>query len=179
MLKGDVVTLRPIEEADLETIYRLQVNVEARGDYFPRFVESAVGLRKQYQENGFWSRDGGAMAIVDNATRNIIGELFFFRTVPYMSELEIGYINFDPEARSKGAITEALGLATNYFFETLSFNRIRLVIATENKASRRVAEKNGYRHEGTMRACWFQKGRYMDGELYAITRADLESAAEA
>lgn len=175
MLKGEVVTIRPIEEADLDALYRLQVNVEARGDYFPCFVESAVGMRKQYQENGFWSRDGGAMAIVDDAAGNIIGELFFFKTVPYLSELEIGYINFDPESRSKGAITEALRLATNYLFETLPVNRIRLVIATENKASRRVAEKNGYRHEGTMRGCWFQKGRFLDGELYAITREDMTS----
>ncbi len=173
MLKGDVITLRPIEEGDLETIYRLQLDVEARGPWFPHSVESLTGLKKEYQENGFWTGKRGAILMIDNATNQIIGELFFFPTVDYLSELEIGYIVFDTKSRKKGATTEALRLLTEYLFDIRTVNRIRLVIATDNAGSRRVAEKNGYRHEGTMRAAWFNGGKYIDGELYAITRGDL------
>ena len=34
------------------------------------------------------------------------------------------------------------------------FNRIRLVILPENAASRRLAEKCGFRHEGTARQAY-------------------------
>ena len=178
MLKGDVVTLRPIEERDLETIYRLQLDVEARGPWFPRGVESLQHLQKEYSEHGYWGEKFGSILIVDNGSERIIGQMFYFQTVDYMSELEIGYIVFDTSARKKGATTEALRLLTDHLFDVRPVNRIRLVIATENLASRRVAEKNGYRHEGTMRGGWFNGGRgeaqYIDGELYAITRQDLK-----
>lgn len=177
MLKGEVVTIRPIEERDLETIYHLQLDVEARGPWFPRGVESLRGLQKDYQEHGFWGEKFGSVLIVDNATDKIIGQMFYFQTVDYMSELEIGYIVYDTGSRKRGATTEALRLLTDYLFDIRPVNRIRLVIATENKASRRVAEKNGYIHEGTMRGGWFNGGRgqpeYIDGELYAITRGDI------
>jgi RimJ/RimL family protein N-acetyltransferase len=177
MLKGEVVTLRPIEEGDLETLYRLQLDVEARGPWFPRGVESEHKLRKDYAEHGFWGEKFGSILMTEAGAGRIIGQMFYFETVDYMSELEIGYIVFDTGARKKGATTEALRLLTDYLFDVRPVNRIRLVIATENAASRRVAEKNGYRHEGTMRGGWFNGGRgqaeYMDGELYAITRGDL------
>jgi RimJ/RimL family protein N-acetyltransferase len=169
--------VRPIEENDLETLYRLQLDVEARGPWFPRSVESLHALRKDYNEHGFWGEKFGSVVIIDNATDKIIGQMFYFTTVDYMAELEIGYILFDTAARKKGATTEALRLLTDHLFDVRQINRIRLVIATENAASRRVAEKNGYRHEGTMRGGWFNGGRgqadYLDGELYAITRGDL------
>lgn len=177
MLKGEVVTLRPIEEGDLDTLYRLQLNVEARGEFFPRWPQSLAQLRKQFEEDGLFTIDHGALAIVDNATGAIVGELFYFPTVQYMQELEIGYIVFDTSVRGKGYTTEAVKLMTRFVFETKMVGRIRLVIATENKASRRVAEKAGYRHEGTMRGGWFNAGRWLDGELYAITRSDLTAAS--
>jgi [ribosomal protein S5]-alanine N-acetyltransferase len=178
MLKGKVVTLRPIEEGDLKTIYHMQLDVEARGQWFPRGVESLRQLHKDYEEHGFWGEKFGSILIVDNNSAKIIGQMFYFNTVDYMSELEIGYIVFDTNARKKGATTEALKLLTDHLFDVRPVNRIRLVIATENVASRRVAEKNGYVHEGTMRGGWFNGGRgeaqYIDGELYAITRQDLK-----
>jgi RimJ/RimL family protein N-acetyltransferase len=172
MLKGNVITLRPIEEGDLETLYRLQLNVEARGDYFPQWPQSLSELRKQFAENGMWTNDGGAVVMVDNVSGAIVGELFFFPTVQYMQEMEIGYIVFDTSARGRGVTTEAVQLMTRFLFETKMIGRVRLVIATDNKASRRVAEKAGYKHEGTMRGGWFNKGRWLDGELYAMVRAD-------
>ncbi len=174
MLKGEVVTLRPIEESDLETLYRLQLNVEARGEFFPRWPQSLPQLRKQFQEDGMFTTESGALVMVDNSTGAIVGELFYFPTVQYMQELEIGYIVFDTSVRGRGYTTEALRLMTRFVFETKMVGRIRLVIATDNKASRRVAEKAGYHHEGTMRGGWFNAGRWLDGELYAITRADAQ-----
>jgi RimJ/RimL family protein N-acetyltransferase len=173
------VTLRPIEEADLETLYRLQLNIEARGEFFPNWPMSLADLRKQFQENGAFTNDGGAVLMIDNDTGAIVGELFFFPTVQYMQEMEIGYIVFDTSVRGKGITTEAVQLMTRFLFDNKMIGRIRLVIATGNKPSRRVAEKAGYKHEGTMRGGWFNKGQWLDGELYAMTRSDLANGTQA
>lgn len=177
MLTGKNITLRPIEEGDLDTLYRLQLNIEARGEFFPRWPQSFAQLRKQFHEDGMFTNDHGALVMVDNASGAIVGEVFYFPTVPYMQEMEIGYIVFDTSVRGKGYTTEALTLMTRFLFETKIIGRIRLVIATDNKASRRVAEKAGYKHEGTMRGGWFNAGRWLDGELYAITRSDVAGSA--
>jgi len=105
----------------------------------------------------------------------IIGEIMFFRTVPYMDELEIGYRLFGKQHWSKGATTEALRLLTRYLFESRNVNRIRLCIDVENGGSLKVAQKGGYKHEGTMRGCMYHRGRHHDMELYAILRTDVLS----
>ena len=57
-----------------------------------------------------------------------------------------------------------------------NINRIRLCIDTDNKGSRRVAEKNGYKHEGTQRGAFYHRGRHHDMELYAILKEEALSS---
>lgn len=172
MLKGKVITLRPVEEGDLPQLYEHILDVDNRGDFYPRSIQTLAELRKELTTTGFWSREFGLLLLIDKAEK-VIGQIVWFKTVQYMDELEIGYIVYDTTARRSGAMTEALGLLTDYLFDTKPVNRIRLCIATENKASRGVAEKGGYIHEGTQRGCFFNRGRYHDMELYAMIRSDL------
>lgn len=64
-------------------------------------------------------------------------------------------------------------MLTRYLFETKRMNRIRLIIHPENLVSRRLAERCGYRHEGTARGAWFNEGVHHDVEVYAILRAEV------
>ena len=54
-----------------------------------------------------------------------------------------------------------------------SDNRIRLVVHPDNAASRRLAEKCGFRHEGTARGAWYHKGKHQDVEIYALLHDDV------
>jgi len=175
MLKGKGITLKPITEEDLPALYEHLVNVENRGEFFPSSFTPMSQLRKELAEHGFWKDDFGSVILTDTEAGNIVGQMFWFKTVQYLNELEIGYIMYDVTNRSRGGMTEGLKLLTRYLFNIKPVNRIRLCIATENGPSRRVAEKGGYRHEGTQRGAWWNKGRIYDMELYAITRGDLES----
>ena len=49
----------------------------------------------------------------------------------------------------------------------------RLVINPDNTASRRVAEKCGFRHEGTARGAWYNNGRHHNVEIYAILHDEV------
>jgi [ribosomal protein S5]-alanine N-acetyltransferase len=173
MLKGKVITLRPVHEDDLPQLYEHILNIENRGDFYPATIQTLAELRKELNTTGFWTPTFGLLLLIDNESGKVIGQIVYFKTVQYMVELEIGYILYDTGRRKQGAMSEALQLLTRYLFDTMQVNRIRLCIETMNKASRGVAKNGGYTHEGTMRGCFFNKGRYRDMELYAITRDDL------
>lgn len=172
MLKGTSVTLRPVQPDDLPELYARHIDIDNRGNFFPRGIVAHPTFMKQYQESGFWSRDEGTLVILDRGGA-IIGHIEFFKTVNYLAEYELSYILYEPERRGQGATTEAVTLMVHYLFETKPINRIRLVIHPDNAASRRVAEKCGFRHEGTARGAWYNAGRYQDVEIYAILHDEV------
>ena len=172
MLKSKSITLRPIRDADLDQLYTYHIDIDNRGDYFPRGILAQPTFRKQFQETGFWSKEDGMLVIV-SPEDEILGHIEFFKTVNYLDEFELSYQVYAPEHRRKGVASEAVNLLVRYLFETKQVNRIRLVIHPDNLASRRLAEKCGFRHEGTARGAWYNKGSHQDVESYAILHRDV------
>lgn len=68
-----------------------------------------------------------------------------------------------------GLMTTACKYLTEYAFSELMLNRIEINACMENSSSRRVAERLGYKHEGTIRQVEFINGRYYDHVLYGMT----------
>ena len=172
MLKGKSISLRPIQDADLPQLYSFHTDIDNRGDYFPRGVLSQPAFQKEYQETGFWSINEGMLVIV-SPDDLILGHIEFFKTVNYLDEFELSYQVYGTEQRGKGVATEAVQMLVSYLFETKRVNRIRLVIHPDNLASRRLAEKCGFRHEGTARGAWYHKGKHQDVEIYALLHDDV------
>jgi [ribosomal protein S5]-alanine N-acetyltransferase len=175
MLHGEIIQLRPIRQTDLDTLYLGLNDLQNRGDYFPANIHSESWLHKRFQETGFWSEDSGMLLIINPAAA-IIGHIEFFKPVAYLDAYELSYLIYDLAERGKGATSEAVGLLTRYLFDNKKVNRLQLIIHPGNKASRRVAEKNGYLHEGTMCGAWYQQGRYHDVTIYALLRQDYDAA---
>ena len=175
MLKGKSITLRPVREADIDLLYTFHLDIDNRGDYFPRSVLSQPAFLKEFQETGFWSKEDGMLVIV-SPKDDIIGHIEFFKTVNYLDEFELSYVVYVVDQRGKGVATEAVNLLVRYLFESKRVNRIRLVIHPENRASRGLAEKCGFRHEGTARGAWYNKGKHQDVEIYAILHDDVIGA---
>jgi RimJ/RimL family protein N-acetyltransferase len=172
MLKGKSITLRPVGETDLDQLYTFHLDIDNRGEYFPRGILAQPAFHKQFQETGFWSKDDG-MLVIGSSDDEILGHIEFFKTVNYLDEFELSYQVYSPEHRGKGVATEAVNLLVRYLFETKRVNRIRLVIHPDNLASRRIAEKCGFKHEGTARGAWYNKGAHQDVEIYAILHEDV------
>lgn len=172
MLKGKRITLRPELAADLEKLYAFHTDIENRGEYYPRGIQSQPAFQKHFQENGFWGKEDGTL-VITSPEGEILGHIEFFKTVNYLDEYELAYQIYDPEQRGKGAMTEAVNLMTRYLFETKRMNRIRLVIHPGNAASRRLAEKCGFQHEGTARGAWYNNGKHQDVEIYAILHEEV------
>lgn len=177
MLNSEEITLRPMRESDLDQFYEYHRDISNRGRYFPIGVMAEPVLRKRFAETGFWQDEEGMLLIVDGDDQ-LAGHIEFFQTVSYLDELELSYHIYSEEYTGKGIATEAVRLMTNYLFERKKNNRIRLIIHPQNVASRRVAEKCGYRHEGTARGAWFHRGENQDVEVYAILRGEFEELSQ-
>lgn len=172
MLKGKSITLRPVRDSDLDQLYAYHVDIDNRGDFFPRGILAQPVFHKRFQETGFWEKDDG-MLVIASPDDEILGHIEFFKTVNYLDEYELSYQVYASEQRGKGVATEAVNLLVRYLFESKRVNRIRLVIAPGNIASRRLAEKCGFKHEGTARGAWYHKGAHRDVEIYAILHEDV------
>jgi len=175
MLKVESITLRPVRSTDLDQLYAFHVDLDNRGDFFPRGILAQPAFHKQFQDTGFWSKDEGMLVIV-SSNDELLGHIEFFKTVNYLDEYELSYQVYAPEHRGKGVATEAVDLLVCYLFETKQVNRIRLVIHPDNGASRRLADKCGFRHEGTARGAWYHKGKHQDVEIYALLHDDVITA---
>jgi RimJ/RimL family protein N-acetyltransferase len=172
MLKGKAITLRPVHEADLDALYAFHTDVANRGDYYPRGILSQTAFKKQFFEDGFWTKEDGSLLVIGK-NDEILGHIEFFKTVNYLDEYELSYLVYSTEHRGQGVMTEAVNLFVRYLFESKKINRIRLVIHPENAASRRLAEKCGFRHEGTARGAWYNRGKNHDVEIYAILHDEV------
>jgi|TARA_B100002003_G_scaffold222652_1_gene226617 ribosomal-protein-alanine N-acetyltransferase len=69
--------------------------------------------------------------------------------------------------RGMGLATKALKKITEYGFKELKLKRISGMCRTFNKASARVLEKAGYKHEGTLHKNKFSNGKYLDDMIWA------------
>src|SRR5688500_4760846 len=172
MLKGKSIILRPVRETDLDQLYAYHVDIDNRGDFFPRGILAEPVFRKRFQETGFWEKEDGMLVMV-SSNDEILGHIEFFKTVNYLDEYELSYQVYAPEHRRKGAASESVNLLVRYLFETKRVNRIRLVIDPGNIASRPLAETGGLKDEGTAHGAWYHKGAHRDVEIYAILHDDV------
>ena len=121
-------------------------------------------LQRQYR--GDQPSSWGIVYKIENRMIGTIG--FMWRNQDHNSA-EIGYSLARPYW-NRGIMSEALREALRFGFERLGLHRIEAQHESDNPASGRVMEKAGMRREGTLRGRLYNKGRYVDVELYAILR---------
>lgn len=74
-----------------------------------------------------------------------------------------------------GICTEAVGAVIRFGFEELGLFRVHSHFMTRNPASGRVMEKNGMRHEGSLRSHVRKWGVFEDIEVYGLLRSEYEA----
>ena len=76
-----------------------------------------------------------------------------------LSSARVGYWVL-PEARGRGVATRALAVASRWALGELGLHRLELDHAVGHDASCRIAERCGFRYEGTLRGAMFEAGRH-------------------
>lgn len=125
----------------------------------------------EFYEEGRKAGTRDAFAIVDADGGSFLGIAMGFGIDREGRQLELGYV-VAPAARGRGVATRALELLTDWAFAELDAIRIELWISAANDPSKRVAERAGYRYEGTLRSYHFKQGRRDDFEIWSRLASD-------
>lgn len=77
-----------------------------------------------------------------------------------------------PEFWGQGIIAEAASLICEYGFTQLGLHRIEAIVETENGNSKKVLEKLGFSHEGTMKECEIKNGKFISLDMFALLKSE-------
>lgn len=121
---------------------------------------------------------GVSFCITEADTGEVLGHIGVNEIDHVMSCARIGYWVL-PEARGRRVATRALFVAARFAFTDLGLHRLELGHALGHEVSCRVAERGGFRYEGTLRGAMFEAGRhdaFRDVHLHGRVATDPEPA---
>ena len=84
---------------------------------------------------------------------------------------EIGYWLGAP-FQGRGLITKSCRVLVNHAFEGLRLNRVEMHCAVENRRSRRIPERLGFRQEGTLLQAEWMHDHFNDLAVYAMLASE-------
>ncbi|MFD9002738.1 GNAT family N-acetyltransferase [Streptomyces sp. NPDC059582] len=143
-------------------------------------VTDLDSARSSLRAKAEYAADGTSVnfRIADAASGTTLGHLGVNMINPALRSARVGYWVL-PEARGRGVATRALALAVHWAHADLGLHRLELGHALGHDASCRIAERCGFRYEGTLRGEMFEAGRhdaFRDAHLHA--RLSTDPAAE-
>jgi RimJ/RimL family protein N-acetyltransferase len=117
-------------------------------------------------------------SIVGQASGQAMGFAAYQRITPESGVMEVGHVSFGQPLQRTPAATEAMYLMMKGAFE-LGYRRYEWKCDALNAASRRAAERLGFRHEGIFRQAQVYKGRSRDTAWYSVIDGEWPLLREA
>ena len=158
--------LRPWVEADAGAVIAAYADPAIR-QWHARTVDDeaeALGIIEAWQ--GMWAEEtGAAWAVAARADGAVLGRMSLRDLSLTEGLAEIGYWTLPP-ARGRRVASRALTAAVAWAFDDLGLHRLRLLHAVRNEASCRVAERCGFRAEGTERSSLLHQDGWHDMHLH-------------
>jgi RimJ/RimL family protein N-acetyltransferase len=170
VLRGERVLLRPFEPAaDAPPLHAATVDEPALWAYLPigpfdRPEDLRAVLEREAAAEGYVFH---AIELVGAGSPS--GQAAYMRIEPAVGTIEIGSIWFAPALQRTAAATEAIYLLARHAFDDLGYRRLEWRCNALNAASRRAAERFGFRFEGVFHKHQVVKGRNRDTARFAIT----------
>ena len=168
---GDVVSLRPIEETELQQLVRLVWDPVASGEYesFGFRMDWVAELERRWPQDRLIGDDRSYLAVEAGGT---CAGWVTWRSIPRSSTFVIGIALF-PAHRGHGVGTEAQGQLVAYLFDTTPVHRLQADTEIGNVAEQRCLEAVGFQREGVQRDLHFRAGEWRDSVMYGLLRDDL------
>jgi RimJ/RimL family protein N-acetyltransferase len=170
---NDPVALRPVREEDLALLEWLTNDPARTGPHEWHGWHDPHVWRHRWTENGLLGPAGGTLIVTLGGEP--AGFVSWRQATPGPGShcWELG-IAISPQARGRGAGTQAQRLIARYLFAHTPVNRIQAATEITNTAEQRALEKAGFTREGVLRGAGFRDGSWRDGVLYSVLRAEVD-----
>ncbi|MFD9317087.1 GNAT family N-acetyltransferase [Streptomyces sp. NPDC060053] len=181
-LHGHGLTLRPWDPesaTDVEAWLRGHLDPEfVRWNTPLRTIADTAGARASLEGKSADVAAGRAVTfcVTDAADGTILGQIAVNMIDHVLSFARVGYWVL-PEARGRHVATRSLLLAARWAFTETGLHRLELGHALGHDASCRIAERCGFRCEGTLRGAMWESGRrdaFRDVHLHGRLATDAE-----
>ena len=171
-IKGKKVTLKAVEEVDLELLHKWANNPEIcymlGGWHFPTSLDDQRKWLASFNVSSLNQRfaiDTPDLGLI--GTANLVDINWKDRNAFH------GMLLGDKEMRGKGYGVDTIMAIMRYAFEELGLMRMDGSMIEYNKASLGVyIKKCGWKQEGIQRKWYFRKNKFWDKIVVGITRAD-------
>lgn len=175
MLKGKLVTLRPVKRSDITHFLKWFNDPEViqyLGMYLPmtemseeKYIEELGGTRVQ-------TTAGFVIEAIENAGDKPIGNTGLHGINAKDQNATFGIAIGEKDYWSKGCGTEAAGLIIRYGFEQLNLHRINSGAFAFNERSIRMHKRVGFTEEGRQRQAIYKNGAFHDHVLFGLLREE-------
>ena len=174
-LNGENIILKPVEEADLNFIYKMckhplvykyeEDNEPSKEKVYEKY--SGRIKKMKHEEGEFFS-----LLIIEKKTGNPVGEIHLNLDNKKTRYWEIGYtLHYD--YWGMGYASEANRLVIQYAFEKLNAHKIMGCCNGRNTKSARCMERAGMRKEGHLIEARLLRGEWCDELVYSILDKDV------
>ena len=153
-------------EALFELVDRNKATLQKAMDW-PQYVNSVADTRKTIQGNYLLHHRGYAKMFMIMERETLIGVLSFNQIEPANKTAYIGYW-LDAAWQGKGLLSQALQAFIARYAQSGEVRRFVIKCRVANEASNRVALRNGFRLEGTLKEAEYLNGRFHDQNIYAL-----------
>jgi diamine N-acetyltransferase len=172
MLKGEKVTLRPLEREDLKRLHELKQDVElmllASGNYQPRPLAQ---LEKEYEKD----LEYDPTWFVIEAEAHVIGEISLRGVDRRHGTAELGVSIYERAFLNKGYGRDAINVLLEWAFGVQNLRRIWLETAAPNERAIRSYLACGFVEEGRLRQHDYFHGEYVDVVVMGLLRSEWEA----
>ena len=176
-IEDAVVVLRPLADRDVEPFVRAFAAEPALGAWVG-FDEDpdAAAVRSNIEAGPKRAASGRGLerAIADRETDAFLGSLLLHSFAWEHRRCEIGFWLVQ-DARRRGIGTRAVGLAIDWVFNTLDFQRIEMTTTPDNPAVAPLAHALGFQREGVLRARDIERERRVDIVWFGLLRGEWNS----
>jgi ribosomal-protein-serine acetyltransferase len=181
MLSADLEQLgvRPVAAADAAGLHAL---IEANRDHLARWMPWAAAQdlagterfvaeaeQQLLEERGFQAK-----VEPEDEIAGIVG----FHKVDWVNRsTSLGYW-LTEAAQGKGTMTTVVRACLDYAFYEWDLHRVEIHCAPENRRSRAIPERLGFREEAHLRETELVGGRYLDSVVYGMLAGEWGSGTE-
>jgi RimJ/RimL family protein N-acetyltransferase len=166
------ISLRPVEEVELDSLLRFRWDAEVTGEFqwFGYRMNSARSLKTRWAEDGLVSDTASSFLTVALEDGNPAGWVTW-TPIGNFGTTEIGIVLF-PANRGRGIGRTAQQLLVDYLFATTIVHRIQAATEAGNVVEQRALESVGFLREGVQRGLYLRAGEWRDSVMYGLLRDD-------